>query len=373
MKIAITVNTSWNIYNFRMGLIRALLAEGNEVVAIAPEDEYSKKLKEEGCQYVPVIIDNTGSNPFKDYALMRRLKRIYNEQKPDIVFHYTVKPNIYGTLAASASGIPVINNVSGLGTVFLSGGVASFAAKKLYKRAFANAQMVFFQNKDDRKTFLSEINILGLKTDLLPGSGINLKNFKASPFPNTRKKTFLLIARVIIEKGVIEYLEAAKLVLNKYPETTFQLLGKLDPEHARSISDSIINDSVDDGIIEYLGEVENVKPYIEAASCVVLPSYREGTPRTLLEAAAIGRPIVTTDVAGCREVVVDGETGFLCESKNASDLSKKIMAICEMSNPALESMGGKGRLLVESKFDEQIVIGQYLKHLSNIMNQIAAE
>ncbi|WP_422360688.1 glycosyltransferase family 4 protein [Reichenbachiella sp.] len=373
MRIAITINTSWNIYNFRLGLIRAFINQGHDVVAIAPYDEYSNKLEEVGCEYVPITMDNTGSNPFKDFALLRQLKKVYQHVMPDVILHYTVKPNIYGTLAAHSLNIPVINNVSGLGTVFLSKSVASFAAKKLYKRAFKNAQVVFFQNSDDREVFISEIDLPNLSSDLLPGSGINLSQFQPNPIPSQEHKTFLMISRVIIDKGVIEFIEAAKLVKKKYPHTSFQLLGKLDTNHVRGIPYETISDAADSAVLEYLGETDDVRPFIQNAHCVVLPSYREGTPRTLLEAAALGKPIVTTDVPGCREVVENGENGYLCEVKSSSDLSKKMITICEKSDNDLQIMGDKSRMLAESKFDEQIVISQYLKHLSNIMNQIPNE
>ena len=163
------------------------------------------------------------------------------------------------------------------------------------------------------------------------------------------------------------------MVKKKYPHTTFQLLGKLDTDHVRGIPNETISDAVDRGVLEYLGETDDVRPFIQTAHCVVLPSYREGTPRTLLEAAALGRPIITTDVPGCREVVENGENGYLCKVKSSSDLSQKMMTICEKYNDDLQIMGDKSRMLAESKFDEQIVISQYLKHLSNIMNQIPNE
>lgn len=182
-----------------------------------------------------------------------------------------------------------------------------------------------------------------------------------------------MIARIIIEKGVLEYLEAAKLVLKKYPTAKFQLLGKLDSSHSRGVQKKIISAASNSGIIEYLGEVEDVKSYIENSTCVVLPSYREGTPRTLLEAAAMARPVITTDVAGCREVVIDGETGLLCEKQNSSDLANKIITICDMPDNDLELWGKNGRRMIEEKFDEQIVIDRYLKHASNIINQLPYE
>lgn len=353
-----------------MGLIRELLKLGHTVVTIAPQDDYSKKLEEEGCHFVSISMDNTGSNPFRDYSLFKQLKAVYQQQKPDIAFHYTVKPNIYGTLAAKSLGIPVINNVSGLGTVFLSRSISSWIAKKLYQHAFAKADLVFFQNADDQEAFLSQIDLPKLNMDLLPGSGINLTAFTKTA-PITGGKVFLMISRLIIDKGVLEYLEAAETTLKKYPDAKFQLLGKLDPDHARGIPEEIIAKAHDNGFVEYLGETDNVKPYIEAASCIVLPSYREGTPRTLLEAAAMGRPVITTNVAGCKEVVSDQVTGLLCKDRNAADLSDKMNMICDMVEEELSEMGKKGRQLIESKFDEQIVINQYLKHLSNIMNQLS--
>lgn len=370
MKIAITLNTSWNIYNFRMGLIRKLLAEGHEVLAIAPMDEFSQKIISEGCEFVPIAIDNTGSNPINDLKLLRQLKKIYRKHRPDIVLNFTIKPNIYGTYAAHSLDIPVINNVSGLGTVFITGGLASFVAKKLYRSAFSMADFVFFQNKDDQQEFLSKIKIPNLTTGLVPGSGINLTAFEPCELKQTKHKTFLLIARLIKDKGILEYLEAAKAVLERHPESKFQLLGKLDPQHARGINKVTIEKACQNDSIEYLGETEDVRPYIEAASCVVLPSYREGTPRTLLEAAALGRPIITTDVPGCREVIEDGRTGLLCDVKNSADLANKMGTVCNMSWEELAVWGKSGRMLVEKKFDEQLVIQRYLDQMSNILNQI---
>ena len=369
MKVAITINTSWNIYNFRLGLVRALLAEGHQVIAIASLDSYSEKLQFEGCDFIPIEIQNTGTNPIREFKLYRQLKRIYNQHKPDVILHYTVKPNIYGSIAANTLGIPVINNVSGLGTVFLNEGLTSSIAKKLYSRAFKNVDLVFFQNRDDRETFLKYILIPNLKTDILPGSGINLDQFTYQKISTEKSKVFLMIARLLIDKGVNEYIRAAEIVKKKYPNVKFQLLGKIDEEHTRGVPKKTIDIAMQKNLIEYLGEVDDVKPFIQSSSCVVLPSYREGTPRTLLEAAAMGRPVVTTDVPGCREVVIDGISGFLCKVKDPNDLAEKISTIQELSTQELNNMGKEGRNLIERKFDEQIVINQYLNHVSYIKNQ----
>lgn len=367
MKIAITINTSWNIYNFRLGLIRHLLSEGHQVLAIAPYDDYAALLQEEGCEYHAIKIDNTGSNPIKDLSLYLQLKRIYNKTKPDIIYHYTVKPNIYGSLAAQTLGIPVINNVSGLGTVFLADGITSKIAKLLYVYSFKHVDLAFFQNPEDRDEFRSQINLPQLASDLLPGSGINLSTYNSSTLPNAEAVVFLLVARLIIDKGVVEYLEAAKIVKSKRPNVIFRLLGKLDENHARGIKKSLLDKYTSREIIEYLGEVHDVRPIIDESTCVVLPSYREGTPRTLLEAAAMSRPVITTDVPGCKEVVVDKVSGLLCKVKDCEDLAEKMLLFCALSTSEMIAMGKSGRQLVKEKFDEKLVIDKYMRHTSKIL------
>lgn len=369
MRIVITINTSWNIYNFRAGLIRKLLSEGHEVHAVAPLDEYSVKLQEMGCTYHPISMENTGINPINELKLFLSLKKAYRRINPDIILQYTVKPNIYGSLAAKSLSIPVINNVSGLGTVFLDKTVSSRIAKWLYQIAFRNVDLVFFQNNDDQYDFMKELGMHYLKTDLLPGSGINLSHYSVHKKTPTEKFVFLMIARVIVEKGVFEYVEAARQLKLKYPQAEFCLLGGIDEDHKRGISKAMVSKWVNEGIINYLGSSQDVRKEITNADCIVLPSYREGTPRTLLEAGAMAKPIVTTDVPGCREVVDDGENGYLCTVKDSKDLSNKMDKVLNLETAALQKMGEKGRNLIEHKFDENVVIKKYLKQISNIMNQ----
>lgn len=372
MTIAITINTSWNIYNFRLGLIKALLLEGHQVVAIAPLDDFSNKLIEEGCQFIPVKMSNTGSNPLSDIKLTLDLYQIYKRVKPDIVYQFTIKPNLYGTIAARLNKIPVINNVSGLGTVFLTNSASSKMAKWLYKHIFKFANLVFFQNPDDRNEFKAQIPIPNLKTDLLPGSGINLKAFSPSAStPNTGVVIFLMVARLIVEKGIIEYLHAASIVKERFPNSIIQILGKLEKTHARGMDANLLHDHINNGIVQYLGEANDVRPLLEKASCVVLPSYREGTPRTLLEAAAMKKPIITTNVPGCKEVVSDNKSGFLCKVKNARDLAEKMILFHQLSSDMKVDMGNCGRKLVEDRFDEKIVIDKYIKHTAKITNQVS--
>ncbi|UXP33639.1 glycosyltransferase family 4 protein [Reichenbachiella agarivorans] len=368
MKIAITVNTSWNIYNFRSGLIRAIIAQGHQVIAIAPEDEFSQRLVDMGCTFRSIKMDNTGSNPITDLKLYLQLKKIYKREKPDIIYQYTVKPNIYGSLAARSLDIPVINNVSGLGTVFLNKGMAPFIAKKLYKWAFQQVALVFFQNNDDKRDFLNQIKLPKLNTQLIPGSGINLSTFQSQKELSNRPVRFLMIARLILDKGVMEYLEAARILKQSHPMVEFQLLGQLDEGHARGVKLDTLSSYIEEKSICYLGTNDQVRDIIEDATCVVLPSYREGTPKTLLEAAAMGRPIITTDVPGCREVVVDGENGLLCQVRSSQDLREKMHQIIKKDLFSLKVMGEKGRKLVEDKFDEKIIIEKYLSETSKIID-----
>ncbi|WP_109832941.1 glycosyltransferase family 4 protein [Reichenbachiella versicolor] len=368
MRIAIAINTSWNIYNFRSGLIRFFIKEGYEVIAIAPKDQFSKKLVSElGCDFVPISMENTGSNPLKDLLLLKQLKSIYKKYNPDVALHYTIKPNIFGTLAASSLDIPVINNVSGLGTVFLNNNFSTKIAKWLYKVSFKKANLVFFQNPDDQRDFLTEVPLDDLKTDLLPGSGVTLDLYNPSPLPNLNTIKFLMIARVIIDKGVKEYIEAAEVIKSKYSNVEFQLLGELDEGHARGIEAAYINQKHQEGVINYLGTSTDVRVEINGVHCVVLPSYREGTPKTLLEAASLARPLITTNVPGCKEVVIDQENGYLCNARDSRSLKDMIDKVINSSYDELTEMGKLGRKLVENKFDERHVIKKYSYHVSKLI------
>ena len=369
MRIAIVINTSWNIYNFRKGLILALLEKGHEVVAIAPTDEYSPKLKEIGCQFIPIKMSGTGANPLSDCRTLLQLRKTYKRVSPHVVLHYTIKPNIYGTLAASSLSIPCINNVSGLGTVFLDKGFASSVAKALYKLSFKKASLIFFQNPDDQKDFIDETGLININQDLLPGSGVDLKHFIPKEKSREGKFTFLMIARVIVEKGIYEYITAAKQLLKTNKNIEFQLIGSIEQKHSRGISKDEVDNWVSHGVVNYLGTKSDLRTHIAESDCIVLPSYREGTPKTLLEAAAMAKPIITTNTPGCREIVRDNYNGLLCEVKSADDLAAKLKSMVNMKPNSRNNLGLNGRKLVEERFDEKIVIDKYLEHISNIIIQ----
>ena len=366
--IAIVINTSWNIYNFRIGLLKALRQEGYKILAIAPKDNYSDKLIELGFDYHEIKINNKGTNPLQDLLLMFSFYRLYKKLKPDVLLHYTIKPNIYGTLAAKLAGIPSLNNVSGLGTVFLNDNFSSKLAQKLYRFSMRYAQKVFFQNPDDRQLFIDKRLLAESQTALLPGSGINLEEFYPSPASKNKEDpfVFLLIARMIKDKGVLEFVKAAGQIRNTtHAPVEFCLLGEIYPANPTAISRDEIKDWQDQGLIKYLGHVDDVAVKINQSDCVVLPSYREGLSRVLLEAAALAKPIITSDTPGCRDVVDDAVNGYLCRVKDSKDLANQMQKMLDLSHEQRRAMGQKGRLKVEHEFDEKIVIKKYSQAILN--------
>jgi glycosyltransferase involved in cell wall biosynthesis len=363
MRIAIVLNTSWNIYNFRMGFVKTLLDKGYEVHTIAPIDDYTHFLVEAGCIHHAIKMDSRGANPIKDAALVIELLMIYRKIRPDIILHYTIKPNVYGTLAAAILGIPVVNNVCGLGTVFLKDNLVSAVAISLYKFAFRFASKVFFQNPDDMKLFLEKKLVRAHAVDLVPGSGIDLEHFKPKRVTKNERFTFLLISRLITDKGIMEYIQAVKKLKSSGVDARFQILGAMDPEHKRGIKVDVINDWIKSGTIEYLGTTDDVRMFINNADCIVLPSYREGTPRTLLEAASSSKPIIATDVPGCNNVVTDNFNGYLCKLKDSDDLADKMQKMAGLEETTLQLFGQNGRSKMEAEYSQTLVINKYLAAL----------
>jgi glycosyltransferase involved in cell wall biosynthesis len=366
MKVAVVLNTSWNIYNFRLNFIKTMLAQGHEVHTIAPQDDYTHLLTELGCIHHNIRMDSRGANPIKDLGLMVELWSIYRKIRPSIVLHFTIKPNIYGTLAASVLRIPTINNVCGLGTVFLKDNMVSAIAIFLYRISFRFASKVFFQNPDDLKLFVAKKLVTPEMADILPGSGINLQHFHPVAHQRNKSFTFLMISRLISDKGVFEYIEAIKRLKNEGFQGKFQVLGAMDPEHRRGIKTEIVQQWIDDGTIEYLGTTNDVRTHINAADCVVLPSYREGTPRTLLEAACSAKPIIATNVPGCNHVVENNFNGLLCNLKDEKDLADKMRQMSGYDDYTLNMFGENGRAKMEAQFDENFVINKYLLALKSV-------
>jgi len=363
LKCLLSTNTSWNIINFRAGLIRALGARGFQVIAACPIDAHTPHLAEIGCRHIQLAMDNKGTNPAADSALLLRYLEVMRHERPDVYLGWTIKPNIYGSLAAHLLGIPVINNVSGLGTAFLSDSWLTRVVKPLYRVALRRSACVFFQNCDDRDLFVHSHLVRQKQAQLLPGSGIDLDYFSpAPPAPRNRHEgpIFILIARLLWDKGVGEYVEAARLVKERIPQARFRLLGFLDVANRSAVPREVVQAWVREGVIEYLGHADDVRPQVSSADCVVLPSYREGMSRSLLEAAAMGKPLITTDTPGCRDVVDDGVNGWLCKAKDVTDLAEKMLRFTDMTEAQSQEMGRQSRLKAEREFDEKLVIDAYI-------------
>ncbi|MFL5729278.1 MAG: glycosyltransferase family 4 protein [Cytophagaceae bacterium] len=373
MRIVITVNSSWNIYNFRMGLIDVLRKEGHEVLALAPYDQYAPKLEQMGIPCFPLKMDNKGSNPLKDAGLTIQLYRQYKKLRPDVILQYTIKPNIYGSVAARMLGIPVINNVSGLGTVFLHDNIVSRIAIRMYRFAFRFPRKVFFQNEDDRMLFLEKKIVKQSITGILPGSGIDLDKFPVRIYRKNEPFVFLMVARLLYDKGVVEYAEAGKILKEKGRRVRLRILGSMDTESGLGIPASKMGEWQQKGYIEFGGFSDGIREEMEKADVVVLPSYREGTPRTLLEAASMGIPLVTTDVPGCREVVSEGKNGYLCAPANAVELAEKMEKILNLNADQFAAMGRQSREIASTKFDQNIVFQKYLEEIHNIQAQAACK
>jgi len=287
-------------------------------------------------------------------------------EKPAAYLSLTIKPNLYGAVAARLAGIPAILNVSGLGTAFLSGHWFGRFVGLLYKLAFKRASIVFFQNPHDRALFLGRGLVCADQARLVPGSGINLEHFPHTPLPDDGDFRFLLVARLLGDKGIREYVEAARALRRDLPAVRFQLLGPIDQGNPTAISPDELECWSREGVIEYLGETADVRPYIAAASAIVLPSYREGLPRTLLEGAAMGRPLIATNVPGCREVVENGVNGLLCEARSANSLGQAMLKLAALDLPSRAIMGERSRAIIEQRFNEELVAQAYVMALAQV-------
>ena len=366
--IALVSNTAWYLYNLRLGVIHFLQSKGFEILAIAPNDDFMKLLEQENCKTVAIEMDRRGTNPLSDVVLMRRLHKIYRDHKPDFIIHYTIKPNVYGALAAKAAGIPSIAVVSGLGYAFSGRGWLYKIVARLMKTAFAFAKEVWFVNKDDRDLLLQANIVSKEKTVQLPGEGINTEKFAPIPKPSSSETfVFLMSARLLWEKGVGVFVEAARQLKPKYPHAEFQLLGFLTDDETIGVTKTQVETWEAEGIVKYLGTTSNVIPFLANADCILLPSfYREGVPRTLLEAASMAKPIITTDNVGCRDVVDDGVTGFLVKPNNNADLTEKMERMLNLSEAERRNMGMKAREKVIREFDERWVLKEYDAMLTRV-------
>lgn len=361
--VIITANTSWYLYNFRKNTILSLIGEGHSVIAVAPEDRYSIELSRLGCYFIPIKIDQGGTNPVKDIMTFLNFVIIFCKSSTDVALNFTPKNNIYGTLAAKLCGVKCINNIAGLGVLFVNEGFVTKFARVLYKISQRCAYKIFFQNEDDRTLFLKNKMASKDVTERLPGSGVDLARFSITPSVDDGVTRFLLIARMLFDKGVGHYVEAARILRLKYGDKVeFHLLGFLDVQNPSSISREQMDAWVSEGIVKYLGVSDEVEKNIATSDCIVLPSfYREGVPKSLLEAGAMGKPIITTNSIGCRETVDDSINGFLCEPRSTESLTLMLDKMIDIGYDARLKMGIASRKKIEREFDEKIVIRRYLE------------
>lgn len=356
MRVVVIAGLAESLVNFRGPLIAALLAAGHEVVCCAPgaDPELCERLRAMGASYRSIELDRTGINPLRDLRALWRLKRLLEGLRPDLVFGYTIKPVIYGSLAARLAGVPAIYSmITGLGYAFIGQGTRQRALNlvvcALYRWTLAANRRVFFQNRDDLALFRRRRLLRGDdQAALVNGSGVDLARIPPQPV-DVGAPTFLLIARLLWDKGIREYVEAAALVKAKHPYARFQLLGPLDSNPA-AIPRAQLESWIRDGRIEYLGETADVRPFLAAATVYVLPSYREGTPRTVLEAMATGRAVITSEAPGCRETVRHGENGFLVPVRDVDGLARAMERFI-LAPELAPAMGRRSREIAEEKYD----------------------
>ena len=355
MKITLIGNSDLAIYNYRFELIKRLIDDGHKISVISPNGNLIKPLTDIGCTYYETPIDRHGTNPIKDLKLLRQYKKILKEISPDYVFTYTIKPNIYGAMACKKLGIPCIANITGLGTAVENGGLIQKITVMLYRFAFRKIQTVFFQNQENMQFFIDR-KLYVDKHKLLPGSGVNLARFTPYEYPSDETVEFVFISRLMKEKGIDQYLEAAEYIKKKYANTKFHICGFCEDAYKDKMDALTSSDTV-----VYHGMVKNIETVLESVHCTVHPTYYpEGLSNVLLESCACARPIITTDRAGCREVVVDGVNGFVVKQKDSQDLIEKLERFLSLSYEEKRDMGLAGRAKVEKEFDRNIVIDAYL-------------
>jgi len=360
-KVLILANNDVGLYKFRKELIQELVKEYKVYISL-PDGEFIHQLKELGCEFINTSISRRGTNPITDLKLFINYRKIIKEVKPDVVLTYTIKPNVYGGMACKMSGIPYIVNITGLGSAVENGGLLQRITLSLYKSALKKVNCVFFQNKENEE-FFDENKIISGNHRLIPGSGVNLDYYPVLDYPSDTIVNFLFIARVMKEKGIEQYLDAAKYIKKKYPKTAFHILGFCEQDY-----EGKLREMQDKGIIKYHGMQSDVREFHKLSHCTIHPTYYpEGMSNVLLESAACGRPIITTNRSGCREIVDDGVNGYIVEQQNSQDLIGKIEQFLSLDYGAKKQIGILGRNKVEKEFDRRIVVDSYIEEIEKIL------
>lgn len=362
--IVVCANQAWNLVNFRAELLTSLLDAGFAVVAVAPSDPAMQhKLEALGCRFIAAPIDAMGLSPLRDFQTFRAFQRIIRDVRPAAWLSWTIKPNVYGSLAARLGGVPAFPNVSGLGTAFIRRNLLTAVVKRLYRAAFARAPVVFFQNADDRAEFISNRLVTAQQAQLLPGSGIDVTRFQPAVAPGGAPQRFLMVARLLGDKGVREYIRAVEIVRNSGAKAQFRLIGSIDVANRTAISRDELDTWIDAGLIEFLPQTDDIRPVLAEADWIVLPSYREGLSRVLLEAGAMARPAITTDVPGCRDIIIDGVNGYLAAPRDPDALARAFARAIDTSRERWQSMAAIARAKVEQQYSHERVNVLYRQSL----------
>jgi len=368
--LAISSNNLGAIATGRANLIAALQKQGYAVVALAPDGPERAPLEKMGVAVHPVPVDARGLSPLRDLSTLLAYQRALKQSGASAFLGFTIKPNIYGSLAARSLGIATINNITGLGEVFARDRVLARLVRSLYRAALTKSATVFFQNMDDRDIFLRGRLIRPEQARLLPGSGVDLNRFKPRAGKRDGKTVFLLAGRLLWDKGIKEFVDAARSLKAGRADVEFRMMGSIEPPSASAVPEADLRRWEDDRTIDFLGQQADIRPAFAAADCIVLPSYyREGVPRVLLEGAAMGKPLITTDWPGCRDAVDDGITGLLCEPRSAASLGQAMARIADMSCEESNAMGVAGRTKMERDFDEAIVHRAYVEALADLFDR----
>ena len=358
-RVLILANNDVGLYRFRKDLIAAFLNAGHEVYISLPDGDFVSELVKLGCRFLDTPIDRRGMNPLRDGRLFRRYCAILKEIEPDLVITYTIKPNIYGGIACRIAHIPYAANITGLGSAIENGGWLKKFVLALYKPALKCAKVVFFENSENRDILAAADVVPNGRDVVLNGAGINLKDYPYQPYPQGGPMRFLFVGRVMHEKGVDEFFAAAKRLKQEYGDSVeFHVVGSFEESYK-----SIMDELEQSGVVKYHGYQSDMRPFYAMAGCVVLPSYHEGMSNVLLEAAASGRPLITSNIPGCREAVKDGISGFLCECKNTDSLLDAMMRVIMLSADERAQMGCAGRKLMEETFGKEKVVEETIRNL----------
>jgi glycosyltransferase involved in cell wall biosynthesis len=371
-KIALVANTTWNIYNFRLNIIRKLLDDGHEVIVMAPVDKYiSYQEKFHEIKHIPLKkLKRDSVNPLRDLQLTMELSALYKEHRPDIVVHYTVKPNIYGGLAAHLRGIPSIAIVTGLGYAFIHNGLVKKTTTSLYKWTSQFHSKFIFENEDDCDLFVNQGLIKREKGLTVNGCGVNTEYYKKEQNGRAGDETvFTFIGRLLYDKGLREFIEAAHLVKTNNANAKFWIIGELDKQNPSAIHERDLIKWVKDETIVYHGSTENVRRYLQESDCLVLPSYREGMSRVIMEAMSMERPVITTDTPGCRQAIDHGGNGYLVPVRDSKMLAEAMQTFLNLPIEERKAMGVNGRAKAIAQFDEKIIAGQ----ISDVINDVLRE